>query len=202
MPKLNDILNQKISDQNDVRLEVDLIEMFGQSVPDSTAFRQSVGQAIIDKIRDRTENNQFMNNAKQTYSEDYVESTAFKAYGKSKSDVNLTQTGDMLGLLDIVEETENKIVLGWTDSLQSNKAHGHITGNVGAKRNFLGVPAAELKSIASKFKDELPSDDETSRSSVSLTQQFLTGTNSGQSAGSQTLGRIINIFLGEDEGDL
>ena len=202
MPKLNDVLDQKTSSQTNVRLEVNLDEMFGQIVPDSTAFRQEVGQAIIDKIVERTKDGKFLNKAKQTYSEEYVDSVEFKAYGKSKSEVNLTQSGDMLGLLDIIQEDKNKIVIGWDDSLQSQKAHGHITGSVGAKRNFLGLPMEDLRSIADKFRDELPLGDPETTSSVSLTQQFLNGVNLNNSnglSGSSTLGKIISVFLGDEE---
>lgn len=202
MPKLNDILNQKISDQDNVTLEVSLTDMFGGEVPDSSTFRQEVGQAIIDKIRSRTEHHEYLNNAKQKYSESYADSTAFKAYGKSKSDVNLTQTGDMLGLMDIISESSDKIVIGWNDSLQSNKAHGHITGNVGAKRNFFGLPADDLKSIAGKFESEVQSvQSDSSPTRISdLTRSFINGESvNSKSLGASTVGRLISIFLGEEE---
>lgn len=142
---------------NSVSLEVDLDELFGVIVPDSTLFRQAVGQAIIDKIRNRAQDdNAGVDGSFQKYSKEYKESDDFKIYGKDEGDVNLTASGDMLNLMDIIEEGKNKIIIGWNDSLQSAKAHGHVTGSVGKKRNFLGLRPSEVSDIREMFEDQLP----------------------------------------------
>lgn len=195
MAKLNSVMNQKISG-TEVKLEVDLDEMFGMLVPDSSSFRQKVGQAIIDKIRERCADNKYLNNAKKTYSEMYAESIDFKAYGKSKNDVNMKLTGDMLGLMDIIDEKKNKIVLGWNDSDDAAKAYNHITGDTVPKRNFFGLPESDIKEIVNEFKDELPFGDRESTSLTDLTERFLS---TGPTAGSQTLGQIIKALSSDEE---
>lgn len=189
MPKLNSVMNQKISG-TEVQLEVDLDEMFGMLVPDSSSFRQKVGQAIIDKIRERCESNEYLNNAKKTYSEMYAESIDFKAYGKSKNDVNMKLTGDMLGLMDIIDEKKNKIIIGWNDNNEAAKAYNHITGDTVPKRNFFGLPQSDIEEIVKEFKDELPFGDRNPTSIVKETQDFL-------SSGTQTLGQILKVLGGE-----
>jgi hypothetical protein len=193
--KLNSTLNQKISG-TEVQLEVDLDDMFGTLVPDSSSFRQSVGQAIIDKIRERTENNVDVNGKSlKKYSKTYVESDEFKAYGKSEGNVNMKLTGDMLGLMDIIDEKKNKIVIGWTDGGDAAKAYNHVTGDTVPKRNFFGLPQSDLEEIAAEFRDELPLGDIEPTSSVETTQGFL---ESIGSSGSLTIGQLLKIINGDE----
>lgn len=201
MAKLNSVMKQILSGK-EAKLEVDLDEMFGEIVPDSTAFRQAVGQAIIDKIRERTQDDQVSvtNSSFRDYSQEYADSIEFKAYGKSKSQPNLTQTGDMLGLMDVIEEGKNKIVIGWNDGDQAGKAHGHITGAVGVTRNFLGLPMDDIESIAEDFRREfdLPFGDQESRSTAVLAERFLASTTEVRAAA--TLGQILkSLDIDDDE---
>lgn len=195
MAKINSVMNQKISG-TEVQLEVDLDEMFGTLVPDSSSFRQQVGQAIIDKIRDRAADNlDVKGNKLKKYSKTYIESDEFKAYGKSAGDVNMQLTGDMLGLMDIIDEKKNKIVIGWDDSNEASKAYNHITGDTVPKRNFFGLPKEDIEQIAEQFKDELPLGDREPTNLTSLTESFL-GTQG--SSGSLTLGQILRVLNGEE----
>lgn len=177
---------------------MNLDELFGTLTPNSTELRQAVGQAIIDKIRERTESNIDKNGKRfPNYSDEYASSIEFAAYGKSKSDPNLTQTGDMLGLMDIIEEKKNKIVIGWDDDNEAGKAHGHVTGSVGKTRDFLGLPEKDLEEIADEFRPLLREsmadiDARTVQSSTDLTQSFLTTDNR------TTLRQILDAFGGDD----
>lgn len=149
---------------NEAKLEVSLTDIFGAPIED-VALRESIAQAIIDKIRDNAKDAKFVNppsGKNQTYSESYAQSDEFKAYGKSKGEVNMTQSGDMLGLMDIINQAPDKITIGWKDSLQAKKAHGHVTGNVGVKRNFLGLSGSEIQDIKNRFLSDLPKADSTS----------------------------------------
>lgn len=137
------------------RLTIDLSEMFGQRVPDSEAFKQGVGQAIIDRIRDRTnrsldrQGNRFKN-----YSKQYAQALEFKAGGKSISKPNLRLTGDMLGFMDITTSSRNTITIGWDDVDEQLKAHGHILGSSPGprvRRDFLGLPEKDYEEIADRF---------------------------------------------------
>lgn len=150
---------KQILSGNEAKLEVSLVDAFGVPIED-VALREAIGQKIIDKIRDNAENAKFINppsGKNQNYSDSYAESDAFKAYGKSKGDVNMTQTGDMLGLMDIISQSPDKIVIGWRDSLQAQKAHGHVTGSVGVTRNFLGLSGSDMDAIKNEFLSDIPS---------------------------------------------
>ena len=173
---------QNLSDQTQTSLTINLEELLGSNIPNSSLFRQGVGQDIIDAIRERTEKGRFLKVSGKwsQYSEGYKDSIAFKAYGKTNK-VNLRQSGEMLDGLDIINETKNTIKIGWNDPLDAEKAHGHITGNVGKKRDFLGLTEEEIKSIRSKWADVLddfksaPEDTGSVTSSVAGTQEFVTG---------------------------
>jgi len=183
------------------RLEVNLDELFGTLTPNSTEFRQSVGQAIIDKIRDRTANGINKDGKRfKDYSTEYSNSIEFAAYGKSKGQPNLKQTGDMLGFLDIIDEEKNKIVIGWTDENEAGKAHGHITGSVGVTRDFLGLPDSELKVIVADFMPDLRDavadiDASTTRPSVPDTDAFIS---QGTAKTRTTIKDIFNSVFGDD----
>lgn len=154
---------------NRARLEVNLKELFGSNVPNSSEFRQAVGQAIIDAIQDRSAENRGWDGSRfKNYSKTYADSIEFKAYGKSKTDPNLKQTGDMLGLMDVVSESTTKIVIGWNDREEAAKAHGHITGNVGVKRDFLGLNNSEATEIRQAFMRDLVNREDDVGSNVAI----------------------------------
>lgn len=193
------------SDQTNVTLDVNLPEVFpGKLVPDSSRLREAIGQEVIDIIRERTQKDEKSWTGKpfKNYSEEYVESIDFKAYNKSKDEPNLTQTGDMLGLLTVLDAGDpGRIRIGWNDTLQSEKAHGHITGAVGVKRDFLGLNNGEIKRLREKFADELESAPTSIESEVNppeRTQGFLEGR---ISIAQRSVAQIIDLFFGpEDEG--
>jgi len=163
--------------KNESYLDIDLKELFGKDVPDSSAFRQAVGQEIIDTIVERTQKSKFLAPAKQTYDDDYVESVEFAAFGKSKNKVNLTQSGDMLGLMDIIKEKGSTIRIGWDDDLENKKATNINFGiSKGMpKREFLGLTDKEEKKIREKFERDLPQPDPRPTSSVDRLTAFLSG---------------------------
>ena len=120
-------------------------------------FKQLYGQRVVDRIVDRTrdENIDRFGKSLGTYSKTYKESTIFQIY-KSGTDVNLTQTGDMLESLNHVD-SKYTIIVQLEGDENKGKAQGHITGILGKfgrakKRDFLGLPQKELISI---FKDSM-----------------------------------------------
>jgi len=130
----------------------------------------------------------------------YSESLEFEAAGKSKSDPNLTLTGDMLGLMDVIEEEKATITIGWNSSEEANKAHGHISGSVGAKRDFLGLSAKEAERVRNLFEDtvrEATAETGPARSSVATLGQIISGERPVQG---RTLGSILNNLFGDDNG--
>lgn len=131
--------------------------MFGVNLKGKPALREALGQALIDKIQERTQGGKSrLNKPFRGYSKSYKESDDFKASGKSGK-VNLTLSGDMLGLMDITEQTQNTITIGWDDEDEAAKAHGHITGDIKGpkvKRDFFGVSQADIRAVKQEFESE------------------------------------------------
>ena len=145
----------KKTGNNNSYLEVNLERLFGVEIPDNSSFRQAVGQAIIDIIVERTENAEYLNNAKKKYSDDYADSLAFTIFGKSKNNVNLTQSGDMLGTLDIIEENSDSIRIGWDNPDIAARGTNHNFGITVPRRKFLGLNEDEISKIKNEFKDDI-----------------------------------------------
>jgi len=134
-----------------------LKELFGV-VPDAET-RAAFGQAVIDRIKERTESGSGIGGApfkSDSYSDEYADSLEFKAHGKSKSDVNMELSGDMMGLMDIIQESTQTVTIGWADEKENLKAFNHNTGDTVPKRPFFGLSAKEVKEIAKDFKEKLP----------------------------------------------
>lgn len=196
---LDKSMKQKLSG-NKASLEINLDELFDVIVPDNSEFRQAVGQAIIDKIRERAQKkNAGVDGEFKKYSKEYYESEDFKIYGKSRNDVNLTASGEMLGLMDIIEEGKNKIIIGWNDPDQAGKAHGHVTGSVGKERNFLGLRPLDVSEIVSQFEDQLPKGDDRE---ASIVDEILAEITRASPVGISSIDTVIarNFDLGDDDG--
>lgn len=193
---------RNITDQVSVELEVNLPELFaGQLVPDSSRLREAVGQEVIDIIRERTQEKEksWTGSSFKKYSNEYADSVEFKADGKSQDEPNLTASGDMLGLMTVLDSGDpGKIKIGWNDTLQSEKAHGHITGAVGVKRDFFGLNDGEIERIRKKFADEVQSAPESTSvyTSPERTQGFLEGR---VSIARQSLSDVVDLFFGPKE---
>ncbi len=92
------------------------------------------------------------------YSKSYVESLDFKIAGKSKGEIDMTLSGDMLGAIQLLENEPGKLVIGFeSGSSENDRAEGNILGSYGGDpnprkaRNFLGVTRAELTQVLEKF---------------------------------------------------
>jgi hypothetical protein len=148
-----------------IEQEIDLGEIFGIDATDSPALKEALGQAIIDRITQRTEAGKGLKftsggNAseiklKSPYSQAYVKSREFKAAGKKASEITMELTGDMLAAVDVVSTSGNKIKVAITDELQVLKAFNHITGDTVPERPWFGISKDELKDIGIKFKSDL-----------------------------------------------
>lgn len=121
--------------------------------------RQSIGRAIVKFIRKRTKDGLDKNNRPfARYSKSYIQSLNFKIARKSKGDVNLVQSGDMLGALDVLSDAPGRITIGFErGSLENGIADGNIRGTyghsyqVGPRRDFLGITKSDLQSILDQF---------------------------------------------------
>jgi hypothetical protein len=124
--------------------------------------REVLADDIIEFIRDRTKDGKsWRNRDLPGYSDSYANSLNFKIAGKSKNDVNLTQSGDMLGALTLLDNKDGKLVIGYEKGSQENAiADGNIRGTygkdkqVGPKRDFLGITKADLSRILENFTPE------------------------------------------------
>jgi len=147
--------NLKLS-ESEVSQTFDLKEILGVDTKDFPEIKQAVGEAIIQRIVDRTESGQDVSGRSfKSYSDSYVESLPFKAFGKKDSEINLTQTGSMLGTIDIVKDSGNKITIGWSDPTENAKAYNHQTGDTVKKREFFGLNTGDIKAITKEFKPDL-----------------------------------------------
>lgn len=146
-----------------VKLKINLAQMFGKNVELNREMRESVGQAIIDRIITRTQDMGVDKNGKNfaKYSKLYEKSLDFQAAGKDGKP-NLTLFGDMLGSLTIIEQTPKTLTLGFKDSKENAKAYAHTTGfeghptiKSGPVRDFFGLPAKDLQEIAADYEQDV-----------------------------------------------
>lgn len=151
--------------------------MFGLDFKGKRSLKEAIGQAIIDRMVDRTQSGQGIRfskdgkgvplKLKSPYSKTYADSDDFKAFGKSRSNVNMTLTGDMLASIDIKSIGENEITIGITETEERAKAFNHQTGDTVPSRPFFGVSKKELGDIKRQFgsdiKDALKTRDEEGR---------------------------------------
>lgn len=148
-----------------VKFKINLDELFGGRHNTNEGTRQSIGQAIIDKIVERTaeQNVDKFGKTLGKYSPGYKKSLGFKVMKGGQGTVNLKASGDMLASITIVESTPHTITIGFDDAEQNAKAYGHISGMAGHPvldgrvkvRDFFGLPKRELESIASDFEDQV-----------------------------------------------
>lgn len=140
---------KKKSKVSDHSIEIDVSKLFGGKRGISDDIKEDVAYAVIDAIVERTRS------GKSVKGNSFKKLSKAYAGIKGTSKVNLTLDGDMLDELDIVSIKGNKVKIGWDDTVQSNKAFNHDTGDTLPKREFFGATEAELKAIVKEFKDEV-----------------------------------------------
>lgn len=123
--------------------------------------REAIAFEILKYIRERTAEGRDKDGKKfPKYSPSYVKSLDFKIAGKSKGDVNLRLSGDMMAALDLIKSDPGKLVIGYRPGdPEAGRAEGNIRGTYGKdsgssskKRDFLGISSDVLKKeILSKF---------------------------------------------------
>lgn len=123
--------------------------------------RTVIGQEIVDYIVNRSkEGRDKKEKSFPGYSKSYVNSKNFSIAGKSKSNVNLTLSSEMLNSLKLLSHSKGEVVIGFdkSDSKLNGKAEGNILGTygrktpiLGKKRDFLGITADKKKEIQDKY---------------------------------------------------
>ena len=148
-----------------VEQTINLEETFGVSFKNLRSLREAIGEAILQKIRTRTEAGTSMSfsatgagregRLKSPYSKEYKNSLDFKAFGKSPGKINMTLTGDMLGLMDVKKQTGESITIGWDEKDENAKAFNHSIGDTVPRRPFFGISKSELSNIKKEFGSEI-----------------------------------------------
>jgi len=117
-------------------------------IPDKykPAEREIIAEEILEFIRSRTEKGiSKTNRAFPPLSKEYKAKK--QAYG-AKGIPDLTLTGDMMISMDLLKSNKGKLTIGFERGSEENaKADGHITGNVGKKRDFLGIYKKDVNAI-------------------------------------------------------
>lgn len=142
----------------EVSQEIDLNKLFGSDISEDEQLVLKIGQKIIDYMEERVDDGLGYGRTKlkSPYSDAYANSLNFKAAGKSKTDVNMKLSGDMMASIDIIEVNGSKVTIGIDDPDQVPKAFNHQTGDTVPRRPFFGVTNEELKQyVLSEFKDEI-----------------------------------------------
>jgi hypothetical protein len=122
---------------------------------------QLIGEDIVNFIIDRTRKKGLDKNndpLPAPYSNDYAKSLDFKIAGKSKNKVDLTLTGEMLDLLNVINVSSDKIEIGYEEDDEFiGKVEGNIKGSYGGSprkslaRDFLGIHEDDLKKILKRY---------------------------------------------------
>jgi hypothetical protein len=162
---LTKIKGLKIDDSaHTLSQELNFKDLTGLDLSGFDLLKREIAQAAIDKIIQRTlDGRNESGGSLGKYSESYKESLDFKAAGKSDP-VDLKLSGDMLGSIDILDETDDTATIGFLGIEENAKAYAHETGFKGhpvlagkvKPRPFFGVSQSELKDeINRKFKEDL-----------------------------------------------
>ncbi len=151
--------------KNNVEQTINLKEEFGIDFAGRRPLRELIGQAILDRIRERTDAGQGVRfsrsgsgtqiKLKSPYSKAYSKTLEFKAFGKRKGKVNMSLTGDMLGLMEIKRQSGNTLTIGWDEKEENNKAFNHVSGDTVPKRPFFGVSKGEIADIKKEFRTDI-----------------------------------------------
>jgi hypothetical protein len=126
---------------------------------------EAIGQEFVDHIIKRTREGRGENMKKWSgkagrYSDSYKNSLDFKIAGKSKSGpVNLSLTGDMLSMLEVLSVSKKKIVIGYpgSDSELNGKVEGNRIGSYGGSpdsskaRDFLAIGDKDKKEVLKNY---------------------------------------------------
>lgn len=132
--------------------------------------RKFIAEDIINQIRKRTNSGIGVTGSLSStgtysttykfpsYGKNYTSSVDFRAAGKT-SKVDLDLSGDMLTEIDILDNSEGHVVIGFKEGTEeNNRAEGNIIGSYGKDkankskaRNFLGVTSSELHEILIKY---------------------------------------------------
>lgn len=148
------------NNEDDLRLVVNLKEIFNLPFfPNDDGLRQSIGQDILDRIRERAESSDFLTgSSKKGYSKEYAESDAGIIFGKKAgARPTLNASGDMLNSMTVdLPNNTDRLEIGFLDSTESQKAHGHVNGSdILPRRDFFGITQAEVIEVRKRWENQV-----------------------------------------------
>lgn len=94
------------------------------------------------------------------YTEEYAKYKKKQRPSFDGSTVDLTLSAKMLSDFNLISHKKGSVLIGFENGTKSNaKAEGNITGSYGRSpnkakaRNFLGLPAGQLKQLVKEFNN-------------------------------------------------
>lgn len=156
------MLPKRDFNKKSVSLEIDLVEMFGKKITDP-ALRRNIAESLIEVVLKRVEKDNQGVNANgalvdlKRYSQAYIDSQEFKAFDKTKGDVNMKLTGSMLSSVDLISDQPGKIKIG-IDNEEAPKAFNHLTGETVPRRPWLGLTSKDIENVSKEYDDQVKSD--------------------------------------------
>lgn len=135
--------------------DIDAEELLGVDLSKDPLLAQSIGQAVVDFMRERTQKDSVDRNGDKfaPYSKSYKNSEDYEAAGKT-SKVDMTLRGFMLNSLDF-EASGSSFRFGFDDPDEEVKAYGHMTGMEGHKHLDGKTPRREFFGISNEDFVEL-----------------------------------------------
>lgn len=143
------------------RIKIEIPKEIGPAGREDLAFQ------ILEFIRERTKSGVGLNAAGTRnkvfpgYSDSYVKSLDFKIAGKSKGNVNLKLSGDMMDAMDLLRHKAGELTIGFENgTIDNDKAEGNIYGSYGGApnpakaRNFLGITDKDLRTVIDGFQND------------------------------------------------
>ena len=141
-------------DLSEVSQTIDLAHYLGSKPTEEQ--KQAFADAAIETIKQRTLDNQDVNNKKfARYSQEYADRK-----GVSVDSVDLFLEGDMLDSIARIKSQEKSgtIKIKVKGKLNTLKAHNHQTGQTLPKRTWFGLLEKEVESIVSSIKEKTVDD--------------------------------------------
>lgn len=122
--------------------------------------RERIADDVIEFMKRRSERGKDVDGERFVpYSETYINSLDFKIAGKSRRNVNLHLSGDMLEAITLLSHKKGKLVIGFENGSEENaRADGNIRGSYGRSpdpskaRDFLGIADKDLEKILSLYR--------------------------------------------------
>lgn len=121
--------------------------------------REAIGIELRNRMQERAEAGVGVN-AAGTRSKRFPGYTEEYAKKKGQTNVDLLLEGDMLAGMNLISHRPGSVLIGFQNGTEENaKAEGNILGSYGRSpnpkkaRNFLGLPAAEIRRIIKENAD-------------------------------------------------